>query len=250
MKSTLSALTEVPEALRSEYEAVDGKFVLKIEGDHPAFVTATSHAELKTRLNEFRQNNIGLNTAVTQLTDKLKLFGDITPESIAEMKTKLKGFEDQGAKTPDDIKARIDAALSPVLNELKTVREQAQQSARETKVERRRASLVQAASKFGVREEAIPDFLYRGTSIFNEDGVPIVDGREVMSKVDPTRPMTFEEFASGLKTEAPHLFKPSGGGGAQPGAGAAQKQVVSSDPADFGRHLDAIAKGDAVVASR
>ena len=58
MKAIIDSLEEVPETLRTEYESKDGRYVLKLDGDMPGFVSSEEHAGVKTRLIEFRDNNI------------------------------------------------------------------------------------------------------------------------------------------------------------------------------------------------
>jgi hypothetical protein len=56
-KAVVATLEEVPQALRSEYEPRDGKFVLKVEGDLPGYVAEGVVAQQRTKLDEMRENN-------------------------------------------------------------------------------------------------------------------------------------------------------------------------------------------------
>jgi hypothetical protein len=147
-------------------------------------------------------------------------------------------------------KAQVDAAVKPLqdrLNEI-TMRERAaQEQLARTTLEN---SLRDAASKAGVDERALPDFLNRGLQVFTlKDGqvVAMRGEQPVFSRRQPGEALSPEEWAQDLASDAPHLFRPSKGGGAPGGVGAPRKKYISTDPLDFGSHLDQIAKGEVIV---
>src|SRR6185436_8304747 len=82
------------------------------------------------------------------------------------------------------------------------------------------STLTQVGIKAGVDDRALPDFLRRGLDIFHfEDGKVVAKGADGAPVYRGGEPMTPESWLAGLPTEAPHLFKPSKGGGANPTPG-------------------------------
>lgn len=253
MKFVLNSLTDVAEALRGEYEERAGKFYLKTEGDYPLLV------ESNTKLAEFRDNNRTLNTKVTDLTDNLKKFEGIDPTEHATLKTRLADLEKTGAKDKDSvgelIKAAVKAAVDPLLLENKT-RKESEEAARaavaRTGLENQ---LREAGNKAGIDDRAMPDYINRGLQVFK-----LVDGKAaprngdapIFSKTSPANELSMDEWAAALQTDAPFLFKTSKGGGAggngSAGGFTGVRKTISSDPIEFGRNLESIAKGETIVA--
>jgi len=252
MKAVITALTEVPDALQGEYEAKDGKFILKVEGDYPPLV------ESNAKLAEFRDNNRALNTKKVELETQLKQFEGINPAEHQTLKTKLADFEKGGIKKTDDIAERIKeavAASTKPLEEKLLAREASEKAAQEA-LQRQglENQLREVGMKVGVDDRAIRDYINRGLEVFKLiDGQPAPRRGEnpIFSKQKPAEELSMEEWATDLQTEAPFLFKPSRGGGAgTTGNGSnftGPKKVITADPAEFGRNLEAIAAGEVSV---
>lgn len=252
MKSVIKSLEEVAEPLRSEYVAQGGEFHLKVEGDYAPLV------EANRKLTEFRDNNRALNTKVTDLEGNLAKFKDIDPAKYTELQTKVTELEKAGVKGSSDLadqmKAAVTAAVGPLqtkLAEIEAKEKAAQQVIARTSVEN---ALRDAGVKAGVDERAMPDYIRRGTEVFkNVDGkvVPRNGEAPIFSKKNVTEELSMEEWAQNLQTEAPFLFKPSKGGGAGGSGGGGgfqgERKVISSDPLEFGRNLEGIAKGETIV---
>lgn len=253
MKAVLNSLEEVAESLRTEYEARDGRFFLKVDGDYPPLV------EANTKLTEFRDNNRTLNSAVTQLRTDLKKFDGIDPVEVPKLKAKVAELEQGGIKNPNDVAQAIKDAVSKAVGPLEAKlleREQSENTAREalarTGLENK---LREAGAKAGIDERAMPDYINRGLKVFKLiDGEPAARKGEnpIFSKTRPAEELSMEEWAKDLHTEAPFLFKPSSGGGAGHGRGpgvdrSAPVRQISSDPVEFGRNLEGIAKGEVQV---
>jgi hypothetical protein len=250
MKLVLSSLSEVPEALRSEYEEKDGKIQLKLEGDYAPLV------EANRRLVEFRDNNRALNTKVTELETNLKKFEGIDPTEHATLKARVAELEKGGVKKPDDVaeivKAAVKAAVTPLESKI-AERELSEAAAR---AEAARANLESklrdAGMKAGIDERAMSDFVNRGTQVFKlVDGKPAArDGdKPVFSKKSPSEEMSMDEWADNLRQDAPFLFKPSKGGGAGGNNGnySGPKKTIEADPLVFGQNIEGIAKGEVTV---
>jgi hypothetical protein len=95
-----------------------------------------------------------------------------------------------------------------------------------------------AATKRGLRPTAIPDAVARARKVFQlVKGVPMAfepDGKSVRYGRDGVTPLTLDEWAEGLVTEAPHLFESSAGGGAvghnSGGVGSVRKNPFKRGP--------------------
>lgn len=253
MKTVYATQAEIPESFRGEYEERGGKFHLKVEGDYAPLI------EANTKLAEFRDNNRALNTKVTELSNQLKTFEGINPADVTTMRTKIAELEAQGVKAGSDVASMIAAAVKkavePVQQELaaRTAAEaEARAAVARTGLENQ---LRDVGIKIGIDERALPDYINRGTQVFK-----IIDGKVVARKGDqpifsttrPAEELGMEEWAATLQTEAPFLFKPSKGGGTGPGTGGGNggfrpKTTISSDPLEFGRNLEGIAKGEVQV---
>lgn len=253
MKFVINTLEEVAEPLRTEYEARNGKFYLKTEGEYAPLV------ESNTKLAEFRDNNRALNTKTAELETKLKAFEGVDVAEYATLKTKVTELEKAGVKGTGDvteqIKAAVAAAVGPLEAKVKE-REISEAAAKaEAAQQRLETQLREAGTKVGIDDRAMSDYVGRGTRVFK-----IVDGKAVarngeapvFSKTKPAEELGMEEWATDLFGEAPHLFKPSRGGGSGGNnvglpINNGPKKVISSDPLEFGRNLESIAKGETIV---
>jgi hypothetical protein len=268
MKAVYASLDEVPEALRAEYEDKGGSFVLKVDGDHPAFVGALTEArsaadDAKQKLTSFRENNVKLlkeigASSFEEGVEKLKTLKSVDPAEYARLKARTADLEGQGIRTSEDVqriflektKTQVEAAVAPLqkkLNEIGERERAANEKLARTTLEN---ALRDAATKAGVDDRALPDFLSRGLNVFTlKDGqvVALRGDTPVFSRRKPGEVLSPEEWANDLSGDAPHLFRPSKGGGASGGDRSPKKRYIGSDPLEFGSNLDAIAKGEVVV---
>lgn len=250
MKFVINSLEEVPEAFRSEYEAKNGKFYLKTEGEFAPLV------EANTKLAEFRDNNRALNTTKTELEARLKAFEGIDPVEHTKLKEKIAELEATGVKDKGSVaelvKAAVKAAVTPLETKLQE-REQSEARAREAlAVTALENQLRDAGIKAGVDERALPDYINRGKQVFKlVDGVAVArkGDQPLFSKERPAEELSMAEWAADLQKDAPFLFKPSKGGGASNNgnSGPVVKKTISADPLEFGQNLEGIAKGEVIV---
>src|SRR5262245_32485082 len=215
MKAVIAALTDVPEALRGEYEASkDGKtFVLKLEGDPHPTVT-----EVNERLAEFRDNNRSLNTTNASLQTQLDKLKGIDPEEHRKLKARIDELEKGGVKDSGDVEARIRKSIAeanaPLVEKIADLEKKKKESDEKLAFRDLEQKITAVGLKIGIDEKAMPDFLNRGHEVFGIDGVARSGDKPLYSKKDVSQPLTIEEWAQGLVTEAPHLFKQTKGGGA------------------------------------
>jgi hypothetical protein len=274
MKAIYDSQDAIPEAIRAEYEEKDGKFVLKVDGDHPVVIEATKQAvdaarqatELKAKLEGFRENNTTLlkelgAQSFDDAKQRLKELKKIDPAEYERLKDRTRELEGQGIRTSEDVtrlflertRSQVEAAVKPLQDELSAIRDRerrANEALARTTLEN---ALRDAGVKAGVDEKAMPDFLNRGMSVFAiKDGqvVALKNGEPQFSRRKAGESLTAEEWAQDLATDAPHLFRPSRGGGAPGSAGSApRKRYVSGEPLEFGSNLEAIARGEVSVQS-
>jgi hypothetical protein len=264
LRAVVEDIEAVPESLRDEYIERDGKWVLGVDGDLPGYVRSQMLADTNAKLAEFRDNNTKLlkrvdeleplRSQLDELHQKLKTFEGIDPQEYMELK-KRPPNEDNEAQ----LQKAVQAAVAPLQKRVEELTER-ERAAEER--ERRAAEmlarktlegeLTQIGLELGVDERAIPDYVRRGLEIFRMDDGQIVamnGDTPVYSPMNPTAPLTVEEWAQGLMDDAPHLFKGSGGGGAEPDRDTrpAPRKQIENDPLEFGRNLEGIARGDVRV---
>jgi hypothetical protein len=246
MKPIIASLTDVSENLRSEYEARDGAFHLKLDGELPEL------KDVKEKLSSFRDNNIRLIKEAEATSAKLKNLEGLDPVEFAALKMKVAEFEKTGTKGPADIETKIRQAVAAAVEPLQkqVLAETETRKAAEASLAQRdlETKLRAVGTKLKVLDSAVTDFLSRGLRTFKPDGLAYEGDKQMYSREKVTEPLSMEEWGRIQLIEAPHLFTPSQGGGARPGPGGAGKRTVSaSDPVELGRHADAIAKGEIVV---
>ena len=211
LKLEVASLDEVPEALRSEYKNVDGKFFLDAEG-------ITDALGAKSKLQEFRENNVKL----LKERDALKSSSVLATEEVNELK-RLKTLEAElkGKQTisvsefEDRLKERMSSMREELTASQRAAEERAVKSEAAFERERLGNTLRSAAVKAGVRSTALEDVLLRGDRAFK-----LVDGE--VAVVDPKGEvrygrdgqMTADEWLVELNVQAPHLFEPNTGAGA------------------------------------
>jgi hypothetical protein len=220
LKFKIAKLEDAPEAVRSLYKAEGSEFVLDAEG-----------VVDKSKLDEFRNNNI----ALSQRLDKLK---DIDPAKYNELmdldrKVKEKQLIDKG-----DIEGLVEMRV----REMKTTHETALNdlTTKLTSSNRTLETLMvdnvvrDRAIKSGVLPSAVDDVVLRAKTVYVfENNAPVPKDRDgkVMYGKDGTSPMPIDEWIGGLRKSAPHLFQGSTGTGAGGGGGTGQKDFSKMSPA-------------------
>lgn len=259
LKIVINTLEEVPEALREAYVERDGHYVLDAAVDeHPEVQSA------KAKVKEFRENNTRFQKERDEALARLQPFQGINLEEVSAQKARLVELEKMtGTSDPRAVQTliaqQVQAAIAPYEQK---ERERSQREAdMAAKLARKNveSALRDAATKAGVAEPALPDFLHRGleTFTFAEDRVVAknADGSPVFSPSKPGEELSPEEWAFELAERAPHLFAPSSGGGAPGGSGSAERErgntrwVDGSNPMEVGKNLEDIAAGRAKVAN-
>lgn len=236
LKAVVEDIHTVPVALREFYTEQDGKFALAVDGLVP-----------KTKLDEFRSNNI----ALVQERDALRQkFDGIDPEKARALLAKAQAEQDKklidAGKVEELLAQRVEAMRKDFETQLngETDKSQKLQSQLETLLID--GEILDAAAKAGIRPSAIEDVLLRGRAMFR-----LVDGKAVPMSHDEVvygkqgEPMSMAEWLAGLALSAPHLFEPNRGGGAMGGTfGPAReaKRIEAGDVQGFIQNLSDIAR--------
>ncbi len=209
LKYKFKSREEIPAEQQSLYVERDGAWLLDVDG-----------AVDKTKLDEFRNNNVAL---IKERDDLKKRFDGIDPDEVrrlAEEKQKLE-LEAKGHK-PEEIEKIIENRVKSLKTEWEKqitglTSERDALNARLTTIQIDQG-VTTVATKRGLRPTAIPDITSRARSVFRlVNGVPTAfegGGKTVRYGKDGITPMTLEEWIDTQVSEAPHLFESNSGGGA------------------------------------
>lgn len=218
MKLVIANIEEVAEQFRSEYEARDGKFFLKMEGDNPALTALTA---ANAKIVEFRDKNISLLKEVDALRPLATKFDGIDPDEARAAVTKVRELGKKGIKDADDFEARVAATVE---NIVKPLREQITQSANETAAERRRADefllhsrIAETFTKAGGKAKAVDFVVDLAKQAFEVKDSTVAAKVGKFSVDKPGETLTIDEWVTSiLPKEHDFVFEPSKGGGAPP----------------------------------
>ena len=255
---------EIPEALTALYVEKDDKWVLEVDG----MVSSDDLATMKTRLDDFRTNNISL-------TEKLKAFDGkkvLTQDEVDEFAR----LHEQEQSIKD--KKLIDAGK---LDELLANRTEKMRADFEAQIESLNKSLTAAKEIAGLHEGrlstvlvesevgrslsasgnrpiqgALADIFSRAGSVWkvNDKGKLVAlgaDGQQVYGT--EANPLTIDEWLVQTVKDAPYLFEASKGAGGEGSKGTGQKgsdgiiRIPRSDERLKGQHVEDIATGKAIV---
>ena len=224
LKFRFKSKDEIPAEQQALYVERDGAWTLDVEG-----------AVDKSKLDEFRANNIGLSN---QLAEQKKRFEGIEPDEVRKLLEEKQRLEllAQGHK-PEEVEKIVE-------NRLKTAKTEWDKQFAGVSAERdtlnSRLTAIQidqgvttVATKRGLRPTAIPDITARARIVFRlVDGAPRAyesDGKTVRVGKDGMTPMTLDEWVDQQVADAPHLFESNAGSGAagngSGGAGGSNRSV-------------------------
>lgn len=252
LKAVLDTLDGVPTALHEFYTERDGKFYLDAEGVEDVSGLKSALERLKAEAKKAKDD--AKKTA--------ERYGDLDPDLAREALKKLQDAEDKQLlddKKIDELIAKRTERMAQahqkeierfnkLVADLTSERDGLNGKLSEVLIDN---AIRDVATRNSVRKTAIEDVLLRGKRLWRlRDGQPVpMNGEDVVYGKDPTKPISMDEWISGLQNDAPHLFEPSSGGGAT-GSSAGNRgglRVVSGDNA-IGMNLEAFAKGEATLA--
>jgi hypothetical protein len=197
---------EVPEGLETYYKKTDDGFVLDVDG----VVDQSTVDQYKNKVDEFRSNNIALKKQLESLSNKSTNVG--TPNSV-------------------DVDALIEEKVSEMKKQLESLTSERKVLTSQLEEVVLSERVKDIAIRHGVYETALPDVVTRARNVFTvKDGKPVpVDSK---ARDENGEVYTPESWLNKLAADAPHLFKPSTGTGAQRsvnGVGNKQSTMSSTD---------------------
>jgi len=237
LQYTVDDISAVPEALRGEYAARDGKFFLNVDGVVP-----------KERLDEFRNNNIAFKK---ENDDLKKMYEGVDVERYRTMTEREQKIAEKKLIDAGEVDKLVDLRVAAMKTEhdkvLATL--SASDAAKGKQLESLLIdnALLDVASKSGVRPTAMDDVLLRGRQTFrlHEGKATAFKGDEQQFGKD-SNPLTMADWLGGLKESAPHLFAASSGGNTpKQGAGG-----VGGSNTMTRAQYDALAPGERAAAVR
>ena len=215
LKAIVETKEEIPEGAESFYEEVEGKYHLAVEG----FTE-------KSKLDEFRNSNIDLRQQLEDATGKIDSFKGIDPASAREALTKMQQVEnkeliDKGQF--DELLAKQESEYGGKIDALTKRATEQENSAKKYKDEletyRVTSAIQTAVNESGTpQSSAVADILARAKnswSIDDKGNLFCVDssGKARYSE-NGTQYLSPQEWSKELIANAPHLFVPSIGSGA------------------------------------
>lgn len=276
LKKRVSDLSKVPEKFHGLYVEDGDEFVLD---NDLAIDDDDDSGSSKDKIKEFRTNNIKLQKQNDELAEKVKTLeekfaslGDTPPDMLKqaiEMVNKIEEEEDRkliaAGRIDEVVQKRSASKLDAVKKDLTariTALEADLTKAHESEnllKSRLSQTLITTNSQAAlgkiaaIRTGAMDDVAQRANRVWKmgEDGEFVAhdqNGEPIYN--NKGEPISWDDWAASLVKDAPHLFEGGSGGGAGGSSvvkKGGQKYVPQGDPVEFGKNLEAIAKGEVKV---
>jgi hypothetical protein len=241
---TFDSIDAVPEGLREFAKEEEGKFTVAVA---PA-----------ARLAEFRDNNIrfqkerdDLAKERDGLTQRIQKYSKVIGEDFDKFSKEYEELRTIQKRVKDGelvMNSSLEEVLSKRVAEMKAEYD-SQLEARGKEAEDYKGKYVDIETRYnqklidsevvtaildpknGVRPEALEDIKRRAYEAFRiKDGKPIpFAGDQPVYGKDGVTPITASDWIAKMKDSAPHYFKESKGGGADPGAGGGGGGQLGAD---------------------
>lgn len=202
-------IESVAEPLRTLYvKQEDGKFVLGVEGAVP-----------RSKLEEFRDNNIELNKQIAK-------FKDVDPAKYRELMALQTQLDEkkliEAGKVDEVVNQRVQTMKGEYDGQINDLKKNNDTLTRQLETLIIDNTVRDVSTKSGVLPTAVDDVLLRAKTLFKiKDGVatPLDAKGQVIYGKDGQNPQPISEWLEGLKEAAPHLFQGSQGAGSQGSGG-------------------------------
>lgn len=225
LKFEVASLDEVDENLRSLYTEANGKFTLAVDGVVP-----------KSRIDEFRNNNVSLKEQLESLQTKYK---DIDPELYASLHEEHRKLKDKKLIDAGKIDELVEDRVKEMRKTLEAERDTHKGNFEAARTRLEKVLIDNEASRFAVEagcvETALDDIVMRARTQFKldkNDQAIAIDGDRTIYGADGVTPLSIKEWMSALAKKAPHLFKQASGGGSGGSRNGAGSSSIKSK-ADF-----------------
>jgi hypothetical protein len=203
IKFRYTSREQIPTEHSAFYVERDGTFVLDVEG-----------AVEKSRLDEFRNNNVALQKQLQELGQR---FEGIDPERARALLQKQQELDDANLIKTGDVEKIVSTKLAAFQAELQKERSRAAQLQAKLEETLLTRTVTEIGTKRGLRASAIPDLQARAKRVFKIVGdAPVAleeDGQTQKAGADGS-PLTLDVWVEQLAVTAPHLFEQNAGGGA------------------------------------
>lgn len=262
--ASYNSKNEIPEGLEKFYVEKGDKFVLEVEGMAPA----SELADLRSRVDEFRSNNIQLNERLKAFDGKKVLTAEEQEEfarlveqeeSIRDKKLIDSGKIDEllnnrTEKMRADYEARI-KSLEKSNDELKTSSGAMGKKLSSVVIESEISRLLSDQGIAPVKG-AMADIYARAGQVWkaNEEGVlQAVNANGDVVYGTEGKELTLQEWGQSLVKDAPYLFQANTGSGGSggtktPGSGGdGQIRIPRTDESMKSKHIEDLASGKAVL---
>lgn len=258
LKASVRSIEEVPEGLRDHYVKVGDEYVLD-----------TDDGTLRSKISEFRTNNIELRQERERLEAELARFKGVDPEKFQaalQAQQKLeelqkKGVLDKIGVSDEEFQKLLDERTTQMRSDFESQVEQLKTANKdlttrrdllesELKRDRIKAVISEAASEFGVpRKGAMAMILDQAAKVWDldEKGRPIAmqDGRKMFGP-DGENPLTPVDWVRTMARDFGYLFEANAGGGAGGGGspnGGAPGVISWDDSEAISQNIEAIRDG-------
>ncbi len=255
---------DVPEALASLYVEKDGAWVLEVDGMVPSGELAT----LKTRLDDFRTNNISLTEKLKGFDGK-KLLTQEEVEEFARLAEQEQGLKDKklidAGKLDELLASRTEKMRNDFDAQLKSLKDSLTASKDIAALHEGRLSSVLVESEVGRLmsasgnrpiQGAMSDIFARAGSVWkvNDQGTLVaLDAKGEQLYGSEANALTMDEWLVTTVKDAPYLFEGNKGSGGDGNKGGGDKgsdgiiRIPRSDERLKGLHVEDIATGKAVI---
>jgi hypothetical protein len=210
LQAKVTEIESVPEALRSSYVERDGAYHLDVEGMVD-----------KTKLDDFRRNNVKLLKDLEAMQGKFK---DVDLDQYAELLKASNAGKDkkliEAGKIDELVEERTKRMRETHNSELSKIQGENDIQKRQLEGLMIDAAVRDSANKQGVANTAMDDVILRAKTVFKlKDGQATPFDKEggVIYASGTSDAMSVDQWVKGLTGTAPHLFTPSNGGGSQHG---------------------------------
>lgn len=214
---------------------------------------------LTGRVDEFRENNRGLNTQLRSLTERLDAvgplvaaIGDRKPEDISAAFARLTALEAGGVSKPDDVADKINASMAPLRSELGNLRGMITEKETQLQHQQLQSALASAAIQGGVSDDMLDEFVQaarRDGATYKNGAVEFLDANGAKRYSTDGGLMTIASFIDDLRVRKPPYFRATAGLGldGRPTAAGQRNSVRVIKRSEAHRHMADIATGKVVV---
>jgi hypothetical protein len=218
-KMTEEQFKELPEVMQDAYEKKD---------DGVYYLTGVDGMVPKKKVDEFRETSRKTQSELEKAMEQLKQFEGVDLEHIKAIQKKAQELEEKKLIDAGDIDKIVEERVKPIVTQINNEKSDLQKNLDMVnrqlgilKIDNRASELAVAA---GVEKSALPDVITRANRTFK-----IVDGKtkaldgegKPLYGADGITPLSLDSsWMETLKKDAPHLFRPPQGTGAEPGSGS------------------------------